>query len=279
MENEFILWAQSQPGLRAAIAVGSRARTDPPPDEWSDLDLMLFLDDIGSFNVQETWLDDIGEVWNAVHNTTAGGDPEWLVTFAGGYNIDLVMLNVDALRWLVTANPLPDPFIRGYRVLVDKDGLARQLPPPYSKPLAPPQPTREEFDRTVRAFWYVAFYIAKQLRRGDLFMVKVRDGAVKECLLTMLTWHALVVRGAGAEIWHMGRFMDQWADPQAVQDLPAIFAHYDAPDSWRALQVSMSLFRRLACETANALGYHYPALIDEHFTDLVNALMEKPDAG
>jgi aminoglycoside 6-adenylyltransferase len=272
LEKAFVTWAETQPAVYAALVVGSRARIDPPPDDWSDLDVMIFASNPKGYLQRQDWLSAMGEVWNAVPNMTAGGDPEWLVTYANGYNVDFVLLDVGSLEYLTQTNALPDPFARGYRILIDKDGQAAKIPPAPGRPVNPPLPSPEEFARMVNSFWYAAFYVAKQIRRGEMFMVKVRDGNMKEMLLGMLSWHALAVRGPQAELWHLGRYMERWADEQAVKVFPAIFAHYEAADSWRALDVSTGLFRRIAIETAEKLNYEYPMLVDERMSKLVDAL-------
>ena len=38
-------WAEERPDVRAALLVGSRARTAEPADEWSDYDFGLLLVD------------------------------------------------------------------------------------------------------------------------------------------------------------------------------------------------------------------------------------------
>ncbi len=272
LEKAFLAWADTQPTLRAAIAVGSRERTDPPPDEWSDLDLMLFLIHPEDFARQQDWIVSLGEPWAAILNHLPSGEAEWLVTFAGGYNVDFVLVDAGGLDWLAQAVPLPEPFARGYRILVDKDGLAARISPPTGRPPAPALPSAEEFSHVVSGFWYTAYYAAKQIRRGDLFVAKVRQGNLVEYLMKMLAWHAQVTRGTEADIWHMGRFMERWADPQALAGLPALFAYYDALDSWRALLDALPLFRRLAQETADSLCYPYPTTLDEHLSTLVITL-------
>ena len=39
-------WAQAQENIRIATLIGSRARTDHPADEWSDLDVFIAARDI-----------------------------------------------------------------------------------------------------------------------------------------------------------------------------------------------------------------------------------------
>ena len=38
-------WAQAEADVRAALVIGSQARSDIPADEWSDVDVVLAVDD------------------------------------------------------------------------------------------------------------------------------------------------------------------------------------------------------------------------------------------
>ncbi len=272
IEERFKNWAMEQPAIRATIIVGSRSRTEPPGDEWSDLDLMLFIAGRSDYYQNNEWLDEMGEVWASVRGQTAGGDPEWLVTYADGYNVDYVLLDYGSLTGLIRANPLPEPYVRGYRILIDKDGLAGQIPAIPAHPPTPALPTAEEFNQMVTTFWYIAFYMAKQIRRDELYLVRMRDNNLKECLLSMLIWHTLATQGPETEVWYMGRFMKRWADPEILGEWPGTFACFDKADSWRALRTSMALFRRLTRETSARLGIPYPSLIGERMNGLIAAM-------
>ena len=87
----------------------------------------------------------------------------------------------------------------------------------------------------------------------------------------MMEWHART-RESGADTWHMGRFMQEWADPRAWQAYQATFAPFDPAACWHALSVSMDLFRWMSQETANALSIPYLGQMDQHVTQLVNDL-------
>ena len=68
IESRIQAWAQSHPALRAVIVVGSRARTEHPADEWSDLDLCLFATDVQQFANSEFYRA-FGEVWLSAFET------------------------------------------------------------------------------------------------------------------------------------------------------------------------------------------------------------------
>jgi len=158
---------------------------------------------------------------------------------------------------------------RGMRILVDKDGtLARLQTPPRRPPRHPP--SEEDFLALVERFWHGPIWIAKHLRRGELWRVKTLAEAPGHLsLLQMLEWHACARNGWEYDTWDRGRFLEEWADPRAVVALREVFGRYDADDTWRALFASMGLFRWLAMETATSLGYRYPVELDRRVTDWV----------
>jgi aminoglycoside 6-adenylyltransferase len=96
---------------------------------------------------------------------------------------------------------------------------------------------------------------------------------LKELLRRMLEWHARAVNGPDHDTWMRGRFLEEWADPRAVAQLPEVFAHYDRQDIARALRATMELFRWLAVETAQRWGYLYPTAGEQAATELVGKLL------
>ncbi len=79
----------------------------------------------------------------------------------------------------------------------------------------------------------------------------------------MMEWHSKTTGDSQTDTWIRGRFLEEWADPRAVKQLPKIFAHFDEADIWRALMETMDLYRWLAVETAGALGYRYPHKVEQ----------------
>ena len=55
-------WAQTDGDVRALILLGSRARVDPPADEWSDTDLIVVVPDPSAFLADASWTARFGSV-------------------------------------------------------------------------------------------------------------------------------------------------------------------------------------------------------------------------
>jgi aminoglycoside 6-adenylyltransferase len=272
--DRFVAWAQTQPDIRAAMILGSRARTDRPADEWSDLDLLVITTDLDRLLSQTDWLENLGTPWlTFLEPTATGGRVERRVLFEGGLDVDFVPAPLELVQQFAAGGwptEIAAVIRRGARFVLDKDGLAASLDMAPGEPPAAAPPTQDEFLNLVNDFWYHAVWVAKKLRRGELWTAKLCcDSYMKRLVLAMIERHAGAASGWSADTWHNGRFLEQWADPRAIDGLREAFAHYDAADVRRALFATMDLFRWLATEIAARLGYPYPATADERVTALI----------
>jgi len=278
--ERFTTWAEQEENVRAAIIIGSRARTDHPADEWSDLDIIVLAQDPGVYWQTKEWLTAVGAPWlSFVEPTPDGRSQEHRVLFAPGLDVDFALSPAAGFRQMLEGGIPPDvadTIRRGARFLVDKDNLAALLPDsPPAAPLPQP-PSEDEFLNLVHNFWYHTLWTAKHLRRGELWWAKAGcDMHLKGLLQQLLMWHARATRGQSTDTWLRGRFLEEWADPRAVAALAAAFAHYDEEDVWQALLATMELFAWLERETAVALHYTYPTDGETHATQLVQLLFDE----
>lgn len=283
--ERFVAWAENETAVTAAVVIGSRARSDHPADEWADLDMIIVSKDPSRMLDQTDWLESIGTpVLTFVEDTSNGGEKERRVLFDNGLDVDFSIVPYERIQLLLSpevfqqiAGEMKDVFGRGARVLLDKEGQLKRLAELLAGWQAPPRrpPQEAEFLQVVHDFWYHAVWSARHLRRGELWWAKSGcDGRLKSLLFVMLEWQARAARGAEHDTWFRGRFLEEWADPRAVGELRAVFAHYDAEDVWRALLATLDLFRWLAVETAQRWGFAYPAAGDAFTTRLTRELYE-----
>lgn len=206
------------------------------------------------------------------------GAKERRVLFEDGLDVDFVILSAELVQRALDSGLPPliaAIFRRGVRVLLDRDGTLTKLalaPAEFPRP-CPPNET--EFLELVNDFLYHAVWTAKKLRRGELWTAKsCSDVYMKRKLLNLMEWNARALNGWDYDIWHNGRFLEHWANPQALSELPHVFAHYDRDEVSRALLATMNLFRWLAIETAEKLGYAYPVDAHDRITDWVRDRLE-----
>lgn len=287
--EKFVRWAEAISDIRAAIVVGSRARSDHPANEWADLDIMIVTSDPKRYISTSHWTRNIGNPLLTFLEPTAAGDGmERRVLFEGMLDVDFAVFAEEEFKRTAQqfqrgeippqmAAQILEVFSRGMRVLLDKDGMIAKLQalldslePPPSRP-----PTQQQFIEAVNDFLYHAVFTAKHLRRGELWWtVTCLNCYMQRLMCRMMEWHAKATYGSNHDTWFRGRFLEEWANPQALKGLQNCFAHYDEEDIERALLAAMDLFRLMAIEVAEKLGYPYPTEADGQVRRWIDRTMQ-----
>lgn len=244
-------WARQDDTIRALVLTGSLARDDATSDEFSDLDVQVITADVKRFTSDDSWLDTLGEVW--IRFPLNQDAPFRLVWFRGGIKVDFQFSDLGDIR----PTALTDEYTRGYRILLDKDDLFRDLPP--SPRVFPPQPlpTAAAVRDAINEFWFEALHVAQFIRRREFWVVKHRDWTMKQDLLRMLEWHARATGPQPANTGTIGRGLTSWTDDEAKAAIKQIWASWNPKELWDALLLQMKLFRRLSLELNQRLGYEY----------------------
>ena len=248
-------WARERADVRAAVVVGSQVRQELPADRWSDLDVILLVDDPEPYARDETWVAEFGRpLLTFLEPTAVSGQQERRVLYEDGEDVDLPLIPVAALERLDSSPDVARLLARGYRVLVDEIGLAERLARVAATAGEVPPPTQHHLTELSSDFWYHALWAAKKLRRGEVLVAKeCLDGYLKERLVELLRLHALAVDPA-LDTWHGSRFLERWADPGALSALESAYARYELRDVARALWVTIDLWESVELETARRLG-------------------------
>jgi aminoglycoside 6-adenylyltransferase len=247
-------WASERPDVRAAVVVGSRARTDAPADRWSDLDVVLVADDPQALADDASWVAELGSpVLTFLEPTGFGERVERRVLYAHGEDVDFPLLATAEWHLLGELPQARKLLARGHRVLHDEIGLEDAV-----VRLAAPEPDslpdQAAFTELASDIWYHALWSARKLRRGEIYTaLGGLDGYLKGCIVMLLEWHARALDPA-VDTWHAGRFLERWADPGALAALERAFAHYDLRDAARALWETIDIAQGLEEEVARRLG-------------------------
>jgi len=257
-------WGKKQDDIRAVFLLGSRARDDHPADQWSDWDVLVICIDPEPYLSESTWLQAIAPIWLTFLEPTAVGNlTERRVLFEGGADADFTFISVTLANNLAQ-NGFPEEVKevvrRGMNVLVDKEKFALPLEELGNDPSqgwnAPPE---GEFHALIQDFLYHGVWVTKKLRRGEMWTAKwCLDGYMKKQLLTMIQWHTRATQTWRRNIWHDGRYLEEWADERVPEGLATAFAEYDPSYIAPALKQTLYMFHWLTEETARQWQYTFP---------------------
>lgn len=265
-------WAGAREDVAAVILTGSLARSDGSADAFSDIDLEIIAHEPRLLAEDDRWLSMIADPIAVLHLQQDDGWPTRLAIYDddvkdggvdGGVKVDFTLAAPLRLQEMISSRTLNALYTRCYRVLLDKDSVTKDLPPPSGNVPRRSLPAEEELRRRVEEFWFEAFHVPKYLARGELFLVKQRDWTMKELLLEMMEWHALAHSPAPVDVWHLGARLRHWTDPETWHALlQRTFGHFDADDARRAFEETTTLYSRLAREVARKAGFPYPEAVE-----------------
>lgn len=266
--DRLIHWAEKTVSIRAMLLFSSRANPADPVDIFSDYDILLAVTDIHPFHSNSQWLEEFGEVLVVFRNPIGlerGFESFGFIThYQDGTKIDYCFYPVEFLRWAAQQPQLPEDLDNGYTVLVDKDGLTTGLQPPTHTAYILQPPSEKVYRELVEEFFNDALYVAKNLWRDNLFPVKLSlDHIMKyNCLRKMLEWRVAMDQNWNVKLGAHGKRLKKQVEPALWEEVAATYVGAGKEENWEALFKTIAIFRKVACEVAEDLGYPYPEHID-----------------
>jgi len=281
--HRLIQWAEKQESVRAMLLYGSRANPEAAIDIFSDYDVLLAVTNVHRFFADDHWLSDFGRVLVVFRNPIGlhhGFESFGFIThYEEGVKIDYGFYPVEYLAWAAQEPKLPDDLDNGYLVLLDKDHLTAELKPPTCTAFIPSPPTEQEYVAVVEEFFNDSAYVAKHLWRDNLFSVKLSlDHIMKlHCLRKMLEWRMEIDHNWLVKPGAYGKGLKKRIEPEVWSELETTYVGAGSDENWDALFRTIGLFRRVAREVADHLGYAYPYDMDQRVVTYLNRVRNKDE--
>jgi len=261
--RRILAWAEREDAVRVVAITSTRGRAEGPPDELSDYDVVLALTDFDRFDPAAAYATPAAR-WGDESGVHGAKSFFRGVVYEDGTKIDWTLWPAHAPE-LVAQHGLTDNLDTGYRILLDRDGSTARWAQPTRTAHIPRRPTEDEYVALVEEFWWSATYVAKAQARGERFFARyVLDMDMTYGVLrSMLEWLIEVDHGWAWKPGAYGRGIEHELSP-AVAD--ALEAAHDSFDS------TIALFRDVAHDVGDALGYAYPQYADDAVTAYIDRL-------
>jgi aminoglycoside 6-adenylyltransferase len=267
--------------IRAMILTSTRSRPDGPVDLLSDYDLILAVSDMGPFAFGDAWICEYGRPmvrWgdqSEMHDLTTYFRG---AIYQNGVKIDYSIWPVELLSRIEASALLPDQLDVGYRVLLDKDERTAGWKPASYQAHIPRRPTEAQYEALVEEFWWTTTYVAKSLWRDELVFAKwVLDQDLKlETMRHMLEWRIEIDQNWSVKPGVYGRGLKQLLPANIWLAFARTYSSLDAEQTWVALAQVIALFRQVAAEVGNALGYAYLQEVDDQVSAYLQAIRAMP---
>lgn len=270
-------WAENNPDIRAVLLTSSLVNPYAPVDDLSDLDIELVFMDRKKYELHNEWIHLFGEPISMIEeedHVFDGKHAMKMVLYKDHVKVDFKLYQISEFIEEVKADQLPEDWDLGYKVLIDKDGLAKELKSPTYQHIMIQKPTKEKFQQLINDFWWDTTYVAKCLKRGDIFYAKFMSEDIlrTDYLVPLIEWYI-----GSAYDWNMittnkhGRLFKKYLSADLWNRVEATFSGSDIEENWIALFAFADLVHTLGASLADQLDFSYP---DKMEKDIRNYLME-----
>jgi len=154
--QQLIKWGTGREDLSAMLWTSSRTNPAVPVDLFSDYDIILVVEDINPYYENESWLEDFGRdlvlYRDPLHLESGCQCFAEITQYEDGLKIDFGVWPIGLLRKIAADPVLPDFLDIGFRVILDKDGLAVGLRTPYYRAFISSPPAEIFFQETIEEF-------------------------------------------------------------------------------------------------------------------------------
>ncbi|MCQ9636794.1 AadS family aminoglycoside 6-adenylyltransferase [Chryseobacterium sp. WG23] len=266
--EQIIQWAENNPDIRAVLLTSSLVNPYAPVDDLSDLDVELVFESRKDYEAENSWLQLFGDPISMIEEDDTvfeGKHAMKMVLYRDHVKVDFKLYQVSEFMQEVQKETLPEDWDVGYKVLIDKDGLTKDLKPPTYQSIMIHKPDEKEFKQLMNDFWWDTTYVAKCLKRGDIFYAKFMSENIlrAEYLVSLVEWHI----GNGHNWDNItankhGRLFKKYLSEDLWSRVEATFSGSSIEENWTALFAFADLVHELGTALAQELSFTYPSQLE-----------------
>ena len=270
-------FARDNDAVRAVVMNGSRVNPNIRRDPFQDYDVVYFVRSVKPFQRNAELVRYFGDILILQTPEDMGEPPAdddghyaYLMQFMDGNRIDLSFYALEQVD-LIVKDSLS-------RVLLDKDNLIGQLPPPSEAGYLPHRPTAKAFDDCCNEFWWLNPYVAKGLWRGELINARhILDTLMRGQLMKMLTWYFGLQTNFQKAPGKLGKHLKDQLDADRWALLERTYSDLQPDNIWTALFSMDDLFRQTAKSVASSFGFTYPEQDDVKVSNYIRHIRSLPE--
>ncbi len=254
-------YAENESNVMGVILLGSQVRKEVPGDQWSDLDVLLFLQDTSRHTTTDEWLSVFGEVACICHERV---ELPWInltwyvkrVLYEDNRALDFSIMPHGKIDDVLEINK--EIHALGFHVLYDSTGgeLHHKMEQSIRSVVRDQilEPGITEINRTVHEILFHIVNTYKKVKRGELWIATSEINCViKENLLRMIEYHNARVSKKNNILTYEGRLLENRTDPRILRLLTHCFVSYDERSVLSGLEHVLDLTHMMYREICTAI--------------------------
>ncbi len=265
--------AEADERVRAVYMNGSRANPHVEKDIYQDYDIVYVVTETQSFLQNKSWINIFGEIaivqepdsndlgWGTDCDFTKSYG--WLILFKDGNRIDLhIMVRETAMEHYLS-DSLTVP-------LMDKDHLLPQIPPSSDADYRIKVPAKQVYNGCCNEFWWCLNNVAKGIKRDQIpYAMRMYTQVVHVELDKMVEWYIAMDHEDSVSTGMWGKYYKKYLSPELYEKYLKTYSDGNPENLWNAIFIACDLFRSLALQVSDHLGYVYCKQDDENMVSYI----------
>lgn len=250
--------ANADDRIRAVYMNGSRTNKNVPKDIFQDYDVVYIVNETKSFIEDKEWIHNFGEIWYMQYPEDHPDYPSdrenvygWLMQFRDGNRIDLHVETIRHAQEHISDDKL-------CKILLDKDHILPEIPEATDEDYHVKKPSKEQFLCYCNDFWWCLNNAAKGLWRKEIpYVQDMMNFYIRKQLESVLSWKIGIETDFSVSVGKSAKYMYKWLSKEEYDAYLSTYFMGTVEDGWRAVFAMTELFRTVAPEVAEKLGYEY----------------------
>lgn len=186
-----------------------------------------------------------------------------MTQFKSSLRIDLSFQHLSKLHSEILQDSLS-------KILIDKDVIAQIYPKPNESSYYVKKPSIQEWNKTLNELWWLQPYVAKELYRDEVALVKkLYDNILMVEIRKLLEWLIGVENNWKVNVGHAGKWLKRFLPEDIYVEFIYLYASADSKEQWEKLLRMGKFIRKVGQPLARELGYEYPFLDDERVSEYI----------
>ncbi len=270
--------AQANERIRAVYMNGSRTNPLVEKDIYQDYDIVFVVSETQSFLSDKAWINIFGDV--AVmqepdsNDFGWGGDCDftksygWLILFKDGNRIDLRIMTKEKAIENYLSDSLTVPFL-------DKDHILPRIPPASDSGYWIKIPTEQMYDGCCNEFWWCLNNVAKGIKRDQIpYAMRMYTEVVHTQLDRMVEWHIAMNHDFSVSTGMWGKYYKKYLSSELYEHYLKTYTDGSPENLWNAVFSACDLFRFLAQQVSDQLGFTYCMQDDENMIKYITSIKD-----
>ncbi|MDO5656685.1 MAG: AadS family aminoglycoside 6-adenylyltransferase [Flavobacteriaceae bacterium] len=262
-------WGLNNPDVVIMLLTSSLVNPLAPIDGFSDLDIEIIFKDNSPYILQKKWLLNFGIPLAIIEEDEQAFEHMHamkMVLYDDEVKVDFKLFSLPKFEKEINKKTLHPDWDIGYKVLFDKSGITSKMAAPTYLASIIKKPNQQEFENLIYAFWWDTTYVAKCLKRGDIFYAKFMSESVirTEYLTPLIEWYIAEKHDFTITTNKHGRLFKKYLPTEIWNKIEKTFSAHEIPENWSALFAMADLVSQMGRYLAIKLNYIYPTEVEKN---------------